>query len=187
MRVRIRVTSTSGFLAGGYARDRRPSRGRSFGHIPYTNPGNAPVDGEFVGPSDAWGYAPGGTGSVSISLRGLQPGNYVAYYLFNDGYESLREPIRFRIVSETRTPPRLLTPSLQLRNGQEDEPYSGYVGGWAVDPDGGELRFSLVRGPRWARLADNGTLTGRPRDDGSASYASARPTPRGCRRRARSR
>lgn len=135
----------------------------------WPEPGGGPFDEAWHGASTTWEYAPGGSGTVRISTDGLAPGAYTAYYLYDDGYTWLREPITFRIMTATETPPRLLTPSLRLRNGQEGRRYSAEVGGWAVDPDGGPVTFSLVRGPSWVRLQRDGTLLGRPNREGTVN------------------
>ena len=54
--------------------------------------GGAPVDGEYVASQITYQYSPGTSGSVTISSGLLPPGTeYVAYYLYNDGYTSLAD------------------------------------------------------------------------------------------------
>jgi DNA-binding beta-propeller fold protein YncE len=70
--------------------------------------GGAPVDGEYVASQITYQYAPGTSGSVTIS-SGLLPPNtdYVAYYLYNDGYTSLASPVSFTVeVGEQLPVPR---------------------------------------------------------------------------------
>src|SRR3954471_8805157 len=70
--------------------------------------GGAPVDGEYVASQIAYEYSPGTSGSVTISSGLLPPGTeYVAYYLYNDGYTSLATPVLFTVnVGKQLPPPR---------------------------------------------------------------------------------
>ncbi|MGI5193079.1 endonuclease/exonuclease/phosphatase family protein [Streptomyces sp. CA-288835] len=70
----------------------------------YADPGNGPVNGQYLGASKKWKYAPGASGQISIPASGLSVGSYVAYYLHNDGYSWLANPVKFRITSSARTP-----------------------------------------------------------------------------------
>lgn len=70
----------------------------------YADPGNGPVNGQSLGGSTKWKYAPGSSGQISISASGLAAGNYVAYFLHNDGYTSLANPVKFRITSTSKLP-----------------------------------------------------------------------------------
>lgn len=47
-------------------------------------------------------YAPGSSGTVSIPASGLSVGAYVAYYLYNDGYTWLANPVKFRITNSAQ-------------------------------------------------------------------------------------
>ncbi|WP_328665849.1 endonuclease/exonuclease/phosphatase family protein [Streptomyces sp. NBC_00322] len=67
----------------------------------YADPGNGPVNDQYVRPSTTWLYAPGSSGQISIPTAGLSPGHYVAYYLYNDGYSRVASPLKFRIVPST--------------------------------------------------------------------------------------
>ncbi|WP_175267299.1 endonuclease/exonuclease/phosphatase family protein [Streptomyces lunaelactis] len=70
----------------------------------YADPGNGPVNGQYLGASLKWKYAPGASGQISIPASGLSVGTYVAYYLHNDGYSWLANPVKFRITSSSKTP-----------------------------------------------------------------------------------
>jgi endonuclease/exonuclease/phosphatase family metal-dependent hydrolase len=75
----------------------------------YADPGNGPVNGQSLGGSTKWKYAPGSSGQISISASGLSSGNYVAYFLHNDGYKSLANPVKFRIMSASKNPTGAMT------------------------------------------------------------------------------
>ncbi len=44
-----------------------------------------------------WQYAPGVSGSVSLSTANLVAGNYLAWYLSNDGYAAIGAPVGFSV------------------------------------------------------------------------------------------
>lgn len=45
----------------------------------------------------SWQYASSATGNLTFSTSGLSAGSYVAYYLYNDGYQSLMQPVPFTV------------------------------------------------------------------------------------------
>lgn len=47
--------------------------------------------------SKTWQYTTNATGNLSFSTSGLSAGNYVAYYLFNDGYQQIAQPVPFTV------------------------------------------------------------------------------------------
>jgi hypothetical protein len=47
--------------------------------------------------STTWEYTPSAGGVMTMSTSGLAAGNYVAYYLYNDGYTVLAGPVPFTI------------------------------------------------------------------------------------------
>lgn len=65
----------------------------------------APVDGAYVSSQLTYAYAPGTSGSVAINSGLLPPGDYVAYYLYNDGYTSLAAPLSFSVQAARQIPP----------------------------------------------------------------------------------
>jgi endonuclease/exonuclease/phosphatase family metal-dependent hydrolase len=144
-------------IVATYATD-RPDEANWIGV--YTVPGNAPVDGVYVGPSTRWDYAAGSGGVVTIPTDGLAPGNYVAYYLFNDGYASLAAPVEFRISSQNA--PRFLTDPVALANAAVGQQYRARLAGAAYDPDGSAVRYRKVAGPAWASVSPDGVVVGVP-------------------------
>ncbi|MES2297723.1 MAG: alkaline phosphatase family protein [Pseudomonadota bacterium] len=48
-------------------------------------------------PALVWQYAPTSSGIVGLSTSNLAAGNYVAWYLFNDGYTVLGGPLSFKV------------------------------------------------------------------------------------------
>jgi len=72
----------------------------------YSNPGNGPVNQTDVGASTSWQYAPSAGGTQSFSTSSLAPGNYIAYYLYDNGYTWLAQPVTFTVTAAPAvTPP----------------------------------------------------------------------------------
>ncbi|GAA2770927.1 hypothetical protein [Nonomuraea dietziae] len=111
----------------------------------YTDPGNGPVDQKYVGPSLKWAYIPSGSGTARLDTDGLEPGDYVAYALAEDGYAWLAQPAKLRIVSSE--PLRFVTSSIPLRNARAGSPYAATVRG---PGQGRGLRLPQGQRPRLA-------------------------------------
>ncbi len=126
----------------------------------YHDPGNAPLNGAYVGPSAAWAYAKTSSGTISLSTTGLAPGAYVAHYLHDDGYAALAGPVKFRVVGAGKRPPAFLADPTALRNARAGVAYQAKV--LAVDPDGSAVRYRKVTGPAWLQVSAAGTVTGTP-------------------------
>jgi sugar lactone lactonase YvrE len=80
----------------------------------WPDPGNGPVGGEYAGASTTWAYAPGQSGSVAISSGILKAGSYLAFYLYDDGYSSLAEPVSLQV----RNAPQLPAPPYRGQFGE---------------------------------------------------------------------
>ena len=87
----------------------------------YSNPGNGPVDQVYVGASTIWQYVDGTSGSATSSTAALSPGNYIAYYLYNDGYTWLAQPVTFTVKPVPPVPPQV---------------YKSAFGNWLSSPSG---------------------------------------------------
>jgi sugar lactone lactonase YvrE len=70
----------------------------------YADPGNGPVNQAYVGASTTWQYAPSASGSLSFSTSSLAAGTYIAYYLYDNGYTWLAQPVTFTVTTASPTP-----------------------------------------------------------------------------------
>jgi sugar lactone lactonase YvrE len=71
----------------------------------YSDPGNGPVDQRYVGASTTWQYVTLAAGTVSFGTGALAPGNYLAFYLHDDGYTWLADPVKFSVRPTPQTEP----------------------------------------------------------------------------------
>nr|BFE59397.1 hypothetical protein GCM10020063_039230 [Dactylosporangium thailandense] len=132
----------------------------------YHNPGNGPVNQVFVGQSEQWTYTAGASGTASLPTTGLLPGDYIVYYLYNDGYTWLAQPVPLRI-SGTGTP-HFPTAAFTLRNAKVGTAYSATVGGLVLGNTAG-LTFAKTSGPAWVNVSGTGAVTGTPTAAGTAT------------------
>ena len=70
----------------------------------YSNPGNGPVNQVYVGASTTYNYAGAASGTSSFSTASLAPGNYIAYYLYDNGYTWLAQPVTFTVTAAAASP-----------------------------------------------------------------------------------
>ena len=73
----------------------------------YSDPGNGPVNQVEVGASTAYNWVTNASGTSSFSTSALAPGNYIAYFLYDNGYTWLAKPVTFTV--QPTTPPGTLT------------------------------------------------------------------------------
>ena len=77
----------------------------------YANPGNGPINQTYVGSATAWNYTASASGTTSFSTTSLKPGNYIAYYLYDNGYTWLAQPVTFTVTAASSSPTPTPTPS----------------------------------------------------------------------------
>ena len=137
----------------------------------YSNPGNGPVDGAFVGASTIWLYTSGSQtagagsveGAVTFANPGLPPGNYIAFFLENDGYASIEDPVPFVITEADAGAPEFLVDPAVLVRAEQNEIYAGKLQPYVTDPETQDtLVFAKISGPDWLEVSENGDLGGTP-------------------------
>ncbi|MEV6924509.1 endonuclease/exonuclease/phosphatase family protein [Dactylosporangium sp. NPDC051485] len=132
----------------------------------YRNPGDGPVNQVSVGPSLNWTYTPNSSGTASLPTSGLAAGDYVVYYLYNDGYTWLAQPVALRLTGTGAA--HFPTSAFTLRNAKAGAAYSATVGG-LVQGDTTGLTFAKTSGPAWASVSPTGAVTGTPTAAGTAT------------------
>ncbi|WP_433534580.1 endonuclease/exonuclease/phosphatase family protein [Micromonospora sp. CA-249363] len=132
----------------------------------YADPGNGPVQEKYVGPSTTWVYTPSASGSGTLPTAGLTPGTYILYYLYNDGYTWLAQPVPIRLTATGA--PHFPTAAFTLRNAKVGTAYSATVGG-LVRGDTSGLTVAKTSGPSWATVSATGAITGTPPTAGTTT------------------
>ncbi|MEU0555067.1 endonuclease/exonuclease/phosphatase family protein [Dactylosporangium sp. NPDC006015] len=132
----------------------------------YRNPGDGPVNQVYVGPSLAWAYTPNASGSATLPTTGLTPGDYIVYYLYNDGYTWLAQPFPIRVTGTGA--PRFPSSAFALRNAKVGVAYTAAVGG-LVQGDTAGLTLTKTSGPAWASVSASGVVSGTPTAAGTVT------------------
>ena len=70
----------------------------------YSNPGCGPVDQKPVCASTTYNWTADASGSTTFSTASLSPGNYIAYYLYDNGYTWLAQPVAFTVTKPKPIP-----------------------------------------------------------------------------------
>lgn len=135
----------------------------------YRASGGGPVNQTFVEPSLLWAYAPHKHGSVHLAvdkmLNPLEPGEYLVFFLNDNGYRWLAEPIAVTLQKRHESPRNLRFPlkDIVLHNARQHEPYSARIDGLIFGAGDSTVSFEAVTGDSWIDVAPNGGfITGVP-------------------------
>lgn len=133
----------------------------------YRASGGGPVNESFVEPSLLWHYAPDNKGSVHLAiyemLNPLEPGDYQAYFLSNNGYKWLADPITVTL-NRPNVPIVLRFPveNVVSHNARQFESYSARVDGLVLGSEGDTISFQKIDGDGWIHVDHDGKITGVP-------------------------
>jgi hypothetical protein len=127
----------------------------------YDNPTDGPTDQTFHAPSTVWSYVSGTSGDVTLDSSALSVGTHSAYFLFNDGYTWLAQPVTFTLAAP---PPPILA------HFAADDFSGGYVhtkaavrqplAGLWEDPAAKTTTFRKTSGASWIHVSAAGVVTG---------------------------
>jgi sugar lactone lactonase YvrE len=70
----------------------------------YSDPGCGPVDQKSVCGSTVWNWTPDASGTTTFSTASLAPGDYIAYFLYDNGYTWLAKPVTFTVTKPKPIP-----------------------------------------------------------------------------------
>ncbi|KAM0283738.1 hypothetical protein ACHAQH_002327 [Verticillium albo-atrum] len=137
--------------------------------------GGGPINQVKPEQSLVWEYAPESKGIIKLSHSALQPGNYSAYFLAQDGYKWLAEPIEVVLPRAPSGPLSFLLDEATLHNARQGDAYQARVGGFVVG--GSEsVTFSKVPSDDWAEVSSDGTIMGSPGPSASNTLITVRAT-----------
>lgn len=131
--------------------------------------GGGPVDEEQDEPSLTWDYAPEEDGTLQLPVDDLEPGEYTAFFLAQDGYEWLAEPVD--LIFEG-LPANLSFPTnnATLHNARQLEEYSARIDGLLLGQGRSTVTFAKSGGDAWVEVSSNGVISGTP-DESSSETA----------------
>ncbi|KJZ73890.1 hypothetical protein HIM_06783 [Hirsutella minnesotensis 3608] len=128
----------------------------------YRASGGGPDNEKHVSDSLAWGYAPDGHGKVRIPVPNLPAGDYKAYFLQDDGYKWVANPIT---VKHPGTPFQFIVSDFTTANVWQGQQLKASVGGLLANPPDGKTKFVKADSTRdvdWIQVSPDGTLSGTP-------------------------
>lgn len=115
-----------------------------------------------------WDYAPESSGRLDFTLEGgaFAPGDYLVYFLADDGYVSLTDAQPFT-VSAGQADLSAILPEYTAADGRVAESYAVTVDGLFAWTGEDEPALGLAAAPAWLSL-DDGRLVGTPSEAGNA-------------------
>lgn len=129
----------------------------------YHTDGAGPDDQTFVAKSLAWDWAPSTQGIVHIPASHLQPGSYKAYFLRENGYKWIANPVTI-FISGTG-PLEFIVPKFQTVNVRQGDFLKASIHGLLANPRDANTFFTKS-GPSsdadWVRVSSSGKLFGTP-------------------------
>jgi exonuclease III len=131
----------------------------------YDDPTGGPVDQVYPGVgSTTYEYVSGTSGTVTLSTAALDPGPHIAYFLYQDQYRWLAEPVVFTLGTPTPPPPVVVphfvtddflgTPTATGRG------FTQPLAGLWIDPDDGKPSYRKVSGDSWLTVSKAGVVSG---------------------------
>lgn len=129
----------------------------------YAN-GGAPVNEARVSSPATWEYTgDASSGSIRLKTRGLPPGRYVAYYLHNDGFTWLANPINFYIRGSPGAV-SFLVDSFTTHLAKQGVPFVADISGLLANAPDGDTRFRKLSSTNgdWIDVSDPGLVSGTP-------------------------
>ncbi|PHH64673.1 hypothetical protein CDD81_4114 [Ophiocordyceps australis] len=130
----------------------------------YNAHGGGPDEEKFVSPALAWVYAPKAQDTAHVSVAGLLPGAYKAYFLALDGYKWLAEPIRVMIPGSG--PIFFLSKHFTTRNARVGDKFQHKLAGLIANVPDSKTTFAKTKGDAWLQVTDTGILWGTPTAEG---------------------
>lgn len=129
----------------------------------YAN-GGGPANQQRKASPTKWQYiAKANAGTVNVDVRGLPPGKYVAYLLYDDGYDWLANPIDFFIPGSPGSVSFLVDSFTTLLATQE-VPFVADISGLLATAPNSLTTFAQASGANdsWVDVSSTGLISGTP-------------------------
>ncbi|KAK5996186.1 hypothetical protein PT974_04614 [Cladobotryum mycophilum] len=125
--------------------------------------GGGPMNRGNAQGSVSWAYAPGTDGTVEVPVSHIQPGKYNAYYLADDGYDLLSDPVEVFIPG--KGPLKFIVDKFTTQNARPGAHFKATISGLLYNPPDANTEFSVVsksQGADWIEVSRDGKLSGTP-------------------------
>lgn len=118
-----------------------------------------PENESYVGNSLTWNYAPKQDGAVKVDVSKLGSGHFKAFFLENDGYNWLADPVEFTLL---KGPVEFLVPSFTTHNARQGDVFRASISGLVSNAGDSRNIFRKTSGASWASVSVDGVITGTP-------------------------
>ena len=128
----------------------------------YDNPADGPTDQKYHAGSTVWTRAPLASGTVTLSTAAMSIGTHTAYFLYNDEYSWLAQPVTFTLVAAPPPPPppHFVTDDFAATpvapHGTVNQPLAGL---W-IDTLSPTATYRKTSGASWLKVSATGVVSG---------------------------
>lgn len=123
--------------------------------------GGGPDDQEFVADPLVWDWAPEGQGTIRLSASHLQPGSYKAYFLQDNGFKWIANPVTLFVPGTG--PLQFVVPKFRTANARLGQFFKASIDGLLANPrDTNTVFMKSGSTDNWVRVSASGILSGTP-------------------------
>ncbi len=127
----------------------------------YENPADGPTDQNYHGASTVWSYVSGTSGDVTLDSSDLGAGTHTAYFLYNDGYVWLAQPVTFTLAAAPPViPPHFVSDDFSGGYIHTQTPVRQPLAGLWVDPKATSTTYAKTGGAGWLSVSPSGVVKG---------------------------
>lgn len=128
----------------------------------YDSAGGGPVDQEKGSSASLlWKWAPDSQGSLVLAASSLGPGNYTAFFLADNGYKWLADPVEVILAHTPGDTLNFIATDVTLPNARQGQEFIQNVAGFVKGP--GKVTFSQSgSGNDWINVSPEGIISGTP-------------------------
>ncbi|KAK2611972.1 hypothetical protein QQS21_001937 [Conoideocrella luteorostrata] len=107
-----------------------------------------------------WDWAKSSVGEVTLSTANLNPGEYKAFLLADNGYKWLSEPIVVTV--HNNAPFDFIVKSITTKNARVGDKFEADIGNLVTQPSSNDNTFSITSDKNWAAISSSGLISGTP-------------------------
>jgi hypothetical protein len=128
----------------------------------YDNPADGPTDQKYHAGSTVWARAPLISGAVTLSTAAMSIGTHTAYFLYNDDYSWLAQPVTFTLVAAPPPPPppHFVTDDFAATPVAPHRAVNQPLAGLWIDTASATTTYRKTSGDGWLSVSESGVVTG---------------------------